>query len=63
MVRYKKLGNAGYFSRCKRCGVWIPKGEMRKHWKTDCDGEKGKREREEISKEIIGITNKIMGVE
>jgi hypothetical protein len=33
---------------------------MRDHWRTDCDGEKGKRERAEISKCVTEVMNKVM---
>jgi len=60
MTKYKKIGDTGLYAECKRCGVYIPKGSMKNHWKTDCDGEEGKRERDEINKKVLGVMNKVM---
>lgn len=59
MTKYRKIGDTGLYSECKECGVWIQKGKMMEHRKTDCDGEEGKKERREMSLKVLGDLNKI----
>ena len=59
MTEYKKIANEIY-GRCSKCGVFIRKGKLIEHKKTNCDGESGKKEREEISNKVLGVMNKVM---
>lgn len=60
ITKYKRIGSSGLFARCKKCHVWIPKGTMRNHWKEDCDGEEGRKEREEDARIICNAVNKVL---